>query len=140
MVIPESTKAQSASQPAQLAAETNTSYHARLFSSDIFPLFIIFEMNFTPNPTDSNTDREIRPIVNTQPQSGCVLNKLNYVTLIQRPSLESLLFSKSWGTAFTILVPKRDDTKKTISSRTKVLKLSSDLERTRGHTHPFALK
>lgn len=44
----------------------NTSYLASLFSSDIFSsLFIIFELNFTPNQTNSNTDREIRTPANT---------------------------------------------------------------------------
>lgn len=59
MVISESTKevhpGAHALQPAQLVLETRADYHASSVSSNIFLLFIIFELNFTPHQTDSNT-------------------------------------------------------------------------------------
>lgn len=59
MVISESTEevhpGAHALQPAQTVLETSAGYHASLVSSGIFLPFIIFEQNFTPNQTDSNT-------------------------------------------------------------------------------------
>lgn len=55
--------------------------------------------------------------------------KQTYIVLKPRPSLESLLVSRSWSTAPASCSPAEMTLRNNISSSTQVLKLSSDLGR-----------
>lgn len=128
-----------ASQPARLSAETNTS------TAPVYPLLIfVFSFYYIWTELYSKSNRlqhwQGDKTFCKYTTAKWVCAELTCVTLRPRPSLGSLLFSKPQGTAFGILVPKRDDTKKDCFTTYPSFKvISTDLGR-RDFFPPFYFK